>query len=86
VTSQSILLASSDIKRHTSMGLFPLNIYLQVPGYPTNYPFRCPGNRLPSYGSRNAGTASLVLSLICLSSELGLGVNIPTMTRKLPIF
>jgi len=35
VTSHNvILLASGDIERHTSMGLFPLNIYHRVPEYP----------------------------------------------------
>jgi len=48
VTSHNvILLVSGDIQRHTSMGLFPLNIYHQVPGYPTNYPIGYPGNKLP---------------------------------------
>ena len=36
-----------------SMGLFSLNIYLRVPGYPTNYPIGYPGNKLPGYGSRS---------------------------------
>jgi len=54
VTSHGvILLASGDIGRHTSMGLFPLNIYLWVPGYPTNYPIGYAGNKLPGYGSHN---------------------------------
>jgi len=48
-----ILLASGDIERHTSMGLFPLNIYHQVPGYPTNYPIGYLGNKLPECGSPN---------------------------------
>jgi len=39
------------------MGIFPLNIYLRVRGYPTNYPMRYPGNKLPGYGS-------LILSLM----------------------
>jgi len=52
VTSHNvILLASGDIERHTSMGLFPLHIYYRVPGYPTNYPIVYPGNKLPGYGS-----------------------------------
>jgi len=34
VTSHKvILLASGDIKKPTSVGLFPLNIYLRVPGH-----------------------------------------------------
>ena len=48
---KAILLASGDIKRHISIGLFPLNIYHWVPGYPTNYPIGYPGNKLPYYGS-----------------------------------
>ena len=32
-------------------GLFPLNTYLRVPGYPTNYPIGYSGNKLPGYGS-----------------------------------
>ena len=37
------------------MGLFPLNIYLRIPGYSTNYPIRYPGKKLPGYGSPNHG-------------------------------
>jgi len=33
------------------MGLYPLNIYLWVPGYPTKYPFGFLANKLPGYGS-----------------------------------
>jgi len=56
VTSyDAIFLASGDIKRHMSMGLFPLTIYLQVPRYLTNYPIRYPGNKLPGYGSPSHG-------------------------------
>jgi len=55
VTSHNvILLASGDIGRHTSMGLFPLNIYHRVAGYLTNYPIGYLGNTLgniPGYGS-----------------------------------
>jgi len=54
VTSHNvILLASGNIERHKSMGLFPLNIYLRVPGYPTNYLIGYPGNKLPRYASPN---------------------------------
>ena len=45
------MLASDYIERHTSMGLFPLNIYLWVAGYPTSCPIEYPGNKLPRYGS-----------------------------------
>jgi len=52
VTSHDvILLASDDIERHTSMGLFQLNIYLRVSGYPIDYPIGYPGTKLPGYGS-----------------------------------
>jgi len=52
VTSHNaILLASGDIERHTSIRLFPLNICLWVPRYPTNYQIVYPGNKLPEYGS-----------------------------------
>jgi len=43
-----ILFALGHIKRHTSMRIFTLNIYL---GYPTNYRIGYPGNKLPGYGS-----------------------------------
>jgi len=50
VTSHNvILLASGDIERRTSMGIFPLHIYLPV--YPTNYAIEYPGNELPGYDS-----------------------------------
>jgi len=56
VTSHNVIfLASSDIKRHTSMELFPLNIYLQVSGYPTKYQTGYPGNKLHGY-SRPSGS------------------------------
>jgi len=46
--TQVILLASGDIDRYISMGLFPLNIYLRVlPRYPIKYL----GNKLPRRGS-----------------------------------
>jgi len=44
---QSNLLASGDIETHTFMKLFPLNIYLQEAGYPTNCPIGYPGNNYP---------------------------------------
>jgi len=54
VTSHNvILLASGDIDRHTSMGLFPLNIYHRILRCPTNYPVGYPGNKLSGYGSPN---------------------------------
>jgi len=48
-----ILLAFGGIERHTSMGLFPLNIYHWVPGYPTNYSIGYLDNKLPGCGSPN---------------------------------
>jgi len=51
VTSHTVILLASRLKRHTSMELFPLNIYLLVLGYLTNYPIGYPGNKLPGYGS-----------------------------------
>jgi len=39
------------LERHISLGLFPLNDYLQVPRYPTNCPIGYLGNKLPGYGS-----------------------------------
>jgi len=54
-----IFLASGNIERHTSMGLFPSNIYHQVLGYLTNYPIGYPGNKLPGHGSPGRGWAHM---------------------------
>jgi len=44
------------------MGLFPLNIYLRVPGYPTNCPIGYPGNKLPGYGSPTGSVYKTVVN------------------------
>ena len=70
-----ILLASGDIECHTSMGIFPLNIYLRVPGYTTNYPIGHLGNKLPGYGSPNGnimkGEITLFDNTVIKSSTAG---------------
>jgi len=54
-----ILLAFDDIERHTSMGLFPLNIYHRVPDKTP----RSVNNYLPGYGSPNEESSVIVTSL-----------------------
>jgi len=62
-----ILFALGHIKRHTSMRIFTLNIYL---GYPTNYRIGYPGNKLPGYGSLKCiygDGLALVAVCVCVS-------------------
>jgi len=66
VTSHNvILLASGNIERHTSMGLFPLNSYLRVPGYLTNYPIGYPGSKLPGCGSPSVDVGLGMTCRVC---------------------